>query len=180
MYNVHQMNTENIKYPYLPEGKGIIFAPGDNQFMLEAKEMARLHSTDYLQRTGAVVVKDGQIIGRGANHSVLGKFESYNKLHQKGMCVRKFFNVKSGHGYWMCPGCVTNKNHAEASAVRDALKNGFDANGADLYLWGHWWACKPCWDAMIKGGIKNVYLLENAWELFRRESDKNILGRQFS
>lgn len=180
MYNAIQMNTENIKYPYLPEGRGIKCVGIDNPFMQEAMEQAKKHSTDLLQPTGAVVVKDGKIIGKGANHSILGVFDSYNKLHKKGFCVRKLFNVKSGHGYWMCPGCVTNSNHAEATAVRDAKKHGENTEGADLYLWGHWWACKPCWDAMIKGGIKNVFLLDTAWEKFSRESDKNIIGRQFN
>jgi deoxycytidylate deaminase len=58
--------------------------------------------------------------------------------------------------------------HAEPRAVRDARKNCSDINDADLYLWGHWWCCKPCWDAMIGAGIKNVYLLDESIALFKK------------
>jgi len=175
------------KYPYIPEGKSISFVSGNNKFILEAKKVAKMSSTDRLQPTGAVVVRkntDGtefEIIGRGANHSPLGKSKLYNKLHQKGLCVRKIFKIPSGHGYWMCPGCVTNKNHAEGTAVRDAIKKfGLKkVTGSDLYLWGHWYCCKVCWDTMIKAGISNVYVLENASVLFDKNSPNNILGKQF-
>lgn len=179
MYNIREMNTENKKYPYLPAGRAILYVDAQNQFMVKAKEVARLGSTDNLQPTGAVIVKDGVVIGEGANHSLLGKFAWYNKRHQRGLCVRKFFNVPSGKGYWMCPGCVTNANHAEASAVRDAHNKGNNTNNADLYLWGHWWCCEPCWNSIIGAGVRNVYLLDTADDLFKRDSNKNILGRQF-
>ncbi len=54
--------------------------------------------------------------------------------------------------------------HAEARAVKNA---GVKAHGGDLYLWGHWWCCKPCWDAMISAGIKNVYLYTESQKLFK-------------
>jgi hypothetical protein len=38
----------------------------------------------------------------------------------------------------------------------------------DLYLWGHWWCCKLCWDKMIEVGIKNVYLMEGVDKLFKK------------
>lgn len=179
MYNVEIMNTEKPKYPYLPEGREILFAPEENIFMQEAKRAARELSTDSLQPTGAVIVKDGEIIGRGANHTWAGKNKTYNRLHQKGLCTRKIFNVPSGKGYWACPGCVTNRNHAEASAVRDAKKNEEDTEGADLYLWGHWWCCQPCWESMMGAGIKQVFVHEESASLFQRGTEGNIIGKQF-
>ena len=89
-------------------------------------------------------------------------------LHSK-YCIRRIFKVPSGQKYWLCPGCATFKQHGESSAVHDALKKHNDTQGADLYLYGHWWCCQPCWDAMIKAGIKNVYLVDNAYELFARK-----------
>lgn len=165
-----------IEYPYLPEGREILYVPEDNEFMKEAREVAKKLSTDSCQPTSAIVVKNGQIIGRGANQVPVTN-KKFQKLHRNGMCIRKKLKVKSGTKYWMCPGCSPNKNHAEPQSIDDAKKNGADTNGADLYHWGHWWCCKPCWDAMIAAGIKNVYLLEGSEKLFHPESEANILGK---
>jgi deoxycytidylate deaminase len=170
------------KQPYLPEGREIKYVDPDNGFMLQAKEAARTQSTDMLQPTGVVVVKDDEVLGSGANHSWAGKFKFFNKAHKNGLCVRKFFKIPSGKGYWTCPGCVTNKNHAEGSACRNAIKKHGKERvaGADLYLWGHWWCCQTCWNAMIDAGIRDVYLQSDAEVLFDRDSPENIIGKQFS
>ena len=168
-----------IEYPYLPEGRTILYVLESNFFMQSSMTAARDLSTDKMQSTGAVIVKDGQIISRGANQVIL-KHLRLQRLHRKGFCLRKFLKVKSGTKYWLCPACSSNKDHAEAQAVLDAQKKEADTIGADLYLWGHWWCCKPCWDAMIKAGIKNVYLLEGSDKLFNYGSQGHVIGRQFS
>lgn len=168
----------SIAYPYLPEGKTIKYVGGDNAFMRAAKEYAKEHSTDRQHPTGAVVVKDGEIIGRGANQVPL-KHPKLKEFHKKGWCVRKILKVKSGEGYWMCPGCSSPSDHGEQQAVRDALKHEKGVEGADLYLWGHWWCCEPCWNAMIDGGIKDVYLIEGSERMFDKNHGENIIGRQF-
>ncbi len=166
---------KDIQYPYLPEGVTIEHVPLTG-FMEEARKMAVETSTDLLQRTGAVIVKDGIIIGQGSNQTPLpGKF--LRELHKNGWCVRKQLKIKSGTKYWMCPGCAKNHHHGEARAVRNAIKEGKDTEGAELYLWGHWWACKPCWDSMLGAGIKKLYLLEDSDELFNPKSSRSILGK---
>jgi deoxycytidylate deaminase len=168
-----------INYPYIPEGRTILYVSEDDFFMKESIKTARQLSTDKLQSTGAVIVKDGQIVGRGANQ-VLIKSPKLQSFHQKRFCPRKLLKVKSGTKYWLCPSCSTNKDHAESQAVLDAQKNGQDTSGADLYLWGHWWCCKPCWDTMIEAGIKNVYLMEESEKLFNTGNLGNVLGKQFN
>jgi len=145
--------------PYLPKSREILYVPSDNKFMLAAKKYAEENSQDSAFKTGAVIVSDGKIIGRGANGS---------DFHEKIGCVRKFFHAPTGKFYWLCPGC-SPQNHAEQSAIKDALKNKSPqpplsrggVGGADLYLWGHWWCCQSCWEKMIEAGIRNVYLEEN-------------------
>lgn len=161
-------STQTIIYPYMPEGKDILYVPEINPFMIEARRFSLSNSTDLNHPTGAVIVKDGVILGHGANHSIF-KNKFFVKLHGKGLCVRKWLKAKSGTKYWLCPGCVTNKNHAEASAVRDAVeKHGPDkVRGSDIYLWGHWWCCKPCWDSIIAAGIINVHLQEGSNQTFK-------------
>ena len=161
--------SKKIEYPYLPEGRKILYVPADNPFMQAAKEYAREHSLDKAMPNAAVIVRNGEIIAAGANGS---------DYHDKHGCKRAKLGLPSGQGYDLCEGC-SPKNHGEATAIRNAQENGIDVEGADLYLWGHWWCCEDCWNAMIDAGIRNVYLLEDSWELFNKDSDKNIIGRQF-
>jgi len=168
----------NIEYPYLPEGREILYVLEDDSFMKEAKETARNFSTDRLHPTGAVIVKDGEIVIRVANQVFL-KHPKFQEWHQKGLCSRKFLKIKSGTKYWLCPGCAGHESHSEARGALEAKNKGMDIFDTDLYLWGHWWCCKPCWDKMISAGIKNVYLLEGSEKLFNAKHPDNILGNQF-
>ena len=155
----------NINYPYLPDGREIIQVGLENRYMSLAKVVCDSKSTDIAHPTGAVVVKDGEVIGEWANQSVL-RNKKMLELH-KSFCIRRLLKIKTGTRYWLCPGCASHKYHAESGAVSDALRKGFDTKGADLYLYGHWWCCKPCWDTMIKNGIKNVFVLKDSETLFK-------------
>ena len=159
-----------IKYPYMhPKGR-FAYVPANNEFMQAAKEKARTSSLDDVMPTGTVLVEDGKIIGRGANGS------DYHKTH---VCERVRLNIPTGQGYELCEGCHP-KNHSEPRAIEDAKRSGHDPAGADAYLWGHWWCCEACWDTLIKNGITRVYLLEDSENLFNKESDRNIVGKQFA
>jgi deoxycytidylate deaminase len=161
------METKDKKYPYLPEGRTILYVPENNKYMTMAKEYAKKYRSNLAQPGGAVVVKDGEVIGIGS----IGN----NKAHTEG-CVRVKLNMPTGQGYGLCEGC-TPKFHSEPSAIRDAKEKGNDTTDADLYLWGHWWCCEPCWDAMISAGIKNVYLMEDSEIYFNKADPKNIIGK---
>ena len=141
------------KLPYLPTGKEILTVPETDTFMKAAKMVAQTLSRDPEHPTGAVIVLEGQIIGRGANGS---------DYHAEHGCKRKELKIPTGEKYELCPGCDP-KNHAEQTALKNCTES---PKGADLYLWGHWWCCESCWGKMIQAGIKNVYLLEGASEKF--------------
>ena len=157
----------NTRYPYLPEGRTISYVPAGDPFMKEATRVRNECSTDANHSTGAVIVEKGMVIGRGANQSAI-KNKKLLERHKNGLCVRKFFHIPSGKKYWLCPGCASPRHHAESRAVQDALSRRASIAGADLYLYGHWWCCKPCWDAMIGAGIRNVYLADGADALFKK------------
>ncbi len=159
----------NIQYPYIPLNRTIEYVPKDNAFILMAKEFARNNSLDKTMPGAAVVVKDGEVIGIGANGS---------DYHEKHGCERVRQGCGSGKGYELCEGCHP-KNHSEPSAIADAQSNGFTTEGADIYLWGHWWCCESCWNVMISAGIAQVYLMEGSEVLFCKEHPDNIVGRQF-
>ena len=157
-----------IIYPEpLPEGRQIKYVPIDHPYMLLARAYALEHSLDDAVKTGSVIFKYGILLGRGANGS------DYHKTHK---CRRVELGIPTGQRYEECDGCHP-KNHSEPWAINDAFTKGHDPNGADLYLWGHWWCCTPCWNAIISAGIKNVYLVEGSEKLFNKESSENILGK---
>ena len=37
-------------------------------------------------------------------------------------------------------------------------------------MYGHWWACESCWNALIAGGVRDVYITDDAHERFSREN----------
>jgi deoxycytidylate deaminase len=163
-------NLPNWKLPYIPEGCEIFTVPVSDKFMQEAKGVCENESTDKKHSTGAVIVKDGRVLIGAANQSGFKSSFLIGK-HAEGLCVRKFFNVPSGKGYWMCPGCSKSKHHAESGAVIKAMKKYSKAEleGATVYLYGHYWCCQDCWSNMLKVGINTVYVVENAHELFGRK-----------
>jgi len=141
-------------YPYLPDDREILYVPAENPFMQAAKLVAQTESLDPDHPTGAVIVKDDQIIGTGANGST---------WHDTNGCERKRLKIPTGEGYELCEGCHP-KHHAEQTAIANC-KNPKESN---IYLWGHWWCCQSCWDTMIAADIKNVYLPAGATEMFRK------------
>jgi len=161
--------SKQISYPYIPEGKTIMYVGAENPYMTLAKEFAREHSLDEVMPGAATIVRDGLVLGKGANGS---------DYHKKQKCQRVVLGCKSGEGYELCEGCHP-KNHSEAKAIQDADNNGHNTNNGELYLWGHWWFCKSCWMKMIQAGINKVFLLENSQVLFNKEHPNNIIGRQF-
>ncbi len=141
--------------PYLPAGRELLYAEEGDRFMMEAKKAAEELSSDLGHPTGAVIVRDGEILARGANIS---------PYHEEHGCRRKELGTPTGKQYELCPGCHP-RNHAEQVAishVQEGCKN------ADLYLWGHWWCCEGCWAKMIEAGIRNVYLVTGAEEKFKK------------
>lgn len=163
------MTDEAIVYPYLPEGRAFKYVDEKNDFMKLAKRAAKVFSLDETMSGGAVIVKNGIVIGVGANGS---------DYHKKHPCQRVIMGCKTGEGYELCEGCHP-KNHSEPKALSNAISRGWGPNGADLYLWGHWWCCKWCWDVMIDAGIENVYLLNGSEVLFNKNHPYNIVGKQF-
>lgn len=69
--------------------------------------------------------------------------------------------------YDKCPGCRHDR-HSERSAVHKALRDGMDLKDAEIYLYGQWWVCEPCAQRAVTAGVRTIYLLPNARELFDR------------
>lgn len=131
------------------------YVAASHPFMQEAyKEACR--SGCGSRQIGAVIVKEGIIIAHGHN----------GRDRKSEQCPRVEQNLPSGIGYEMCPHCV-EENHVEADAIRNARLEGVDTAGGEIYIFGHWWACEPCWGKIRAAGIKKIYLVEGAAEIFQ-------------
>ena len=146
-----------IEYPYIPKNQVIQYVSLNNPFMQAAKEMAD-KSGCVKQPTGAVIVLNIQIIGRGSN---AGK--------KQNVCPH--WDSPTGENYGPCKNICRQNGHAETEAI---LSSKYLTKDANLYLYGHWWCCRPCWEAIIKAGIRNVYLLKNSHKLFNPEINTDM------
>lgn len=150
----------DVEYPYLPEGRQFKFVGEDNDFMKEARVARETLAGDPSYPVGIVMVKDGQIVARAGN--------GYNQGRQTHVCPRLVLECPSGTGYDLCDLHVS-AGHSEPMVVKEAQKAGIDTKGADVYMYGHWWCCEPCWKSMLDAGVRDVYLLENAHQEFARD-----------
>jgi deoxycytidylate deaminase len=149
-----------IKYPYLPPDRELKYATHDDPFMIEASRARDVLSGDPSYPVGIVMVKDGEIVARAGN--------GFNRGKQIHVCPRIVLESPTGTGYELCD-LHNAPGHAEQQAIAEARRLGIDPAGCDLYLYGHWWACEPCWNAMIAAGIRDVYLVDDAHERFSRD-----------
>ncbi len=162
--------SNDTPFPYLPENREIFTVEESDVFMEEAL-LEREKSLDKLIPIGIVAVKDSKVIGRSTNKPGYTN-KHLIEWHKKFLCVRRWFKAKTGTKYWLCPGCATSKDHGESRLVKEFEKEGkvSELNGADVYMAGHWWCCKPCWDNMLRAGIKHVYIMEGAKEKFDKRT----------
>lgn len=173
-----QSSQRNIKYPYLPEGKSIEYVDELNKYMMRAKEIAKASNNQSFP-IGSVIVCDDQILAEASNKTPISN--TFLKNFHKKHCIRRILGIPSGQKYWLCPGCASYENHSEYRATV-ILHNKFSQKtnqNCDLYLWGHWWCCKSCWDKMLEAGIRKVFLLKESEILFNINNSKNIMNKQF-
>lgn len=147
-------------YPYMPEGRNLKYVPHDHAFMIEAAKARAERSGDSLFPVGIVLVRDSVMVASAGNGFNRGPGESH-------VCPRILAGCKSGEGYDLCHLHDTD-GHAEPMLMAVAQAAGIETEGADVYMYGHWWCCEPCWKAMIDAGIRDVYVSEDAHDRFSR------------
>ena len=150
----------------------------DKNGFLHSGDLGVMDENGYFRVTGRIkemIIRGGENVYPREIENFLYKMDEIESVEVAGIPSPKYgeeiaayIKIKTGKKYWICPGCADYRFHAESGAVRNAIENGHDTAGADLYLYGHWWCCKNCWDTMIKEKIKNVYLVKNAFDKFRK------------
>lgn len=150
------MYTSPKPYPFLPVEGSIAYVPVHDPFMQQAKKVSETRARGCNWCVGCVFVRDGAVLTSAGNNE--------DSVQQPIFCARRAIGCKTGEGYDLCGLC--SGPHAEATAVLRAQEQGISLAGADAYLYGHWWCCAPCWNAMIGAGVTRVFLVEQATELF--------------
>jgi dCMP deaminase len=116
----------------------------DEYFMMLAK-LAASRSTCLSRPTGAVVVKDKQVVTTGYNGSLPGQAHCMDE----GVCFRRSLKWPEAMKYDMC-----RSAHAEANAVSLAAKKGVSIEGATIYCTLE--PCITCAKLIVMSGITRV------------------------
>jgi len=112
------------------------------------------------KQIGAVVVKNDKIIGVGHN----GNSKNIPPCSVIG-CAKEYFKFRPGLRNELCTGIC-----AEQRAIIDAIKNGHNLKGAELY--STYSPCVSCSRYMIEFGIKKVYYKKEYSDAFARQIQK--------
>jgi deoxycytidylate deaminase len=143
------------------------YIPSDNKFIQAAKSAAIKHSLTSVFPIGIIAVKNNFIIAEAGNGNGYHEKNMNTEGHIKG-CVRRYIShqkelvgeekLTSGEGFELCPGCST-EFHAEANLFR--YNKNVDFKDSDIYMFGHFWCCEPCWNKILSAGVSKVYLPED-------------------
>ncbi len=119
--------------------------------MLIAK-LVSTRSTCNSRPTGAVLVKDKQILATGYNGSMPGAPHCSDQVMPDGSpyCHRRALNIADVDKYNYC-----RASHAEANAIAQAARYGVAIKGATLYVTLQ--PCFVCLKLLATAQIKRVY-----------------------
>lgn len=131
----------------------------DEYFMMLAK-LAASRSTCVSRPTGAVIVRDRQILATGYNGSLPGQ----DHCIDTGECFRRSLEWPEAMKYDMC-----RSAHAEANAIALAAKKGFPVEGTTIYCTLE--PCLTCAKLIVMSGIRRV-VYEYAYESPIPERDR--------
>jgi dCMP deaminase len=129
----------------------------DEYFMLIAK-LVSTRSTCNSRPTGAVLVKDKQLLATGYNGSMPGAPHCLDQVMPDGSpyCHRRAMKVPDADKYNYC-----RASHAEANAIAQAARYGVAIKGASLYVTLQ--PCFVCVKLLATAQIERVYY-EQAYE----------------
>jgi deoxycytidylate deaminase len=150
----------DIKYPYMPADRHLKYVPADHPFMREAAKAREELAGDPLWPVGIVAVRDGKVVARAGN--------GFNQGHQgEHICPRIMKGCKTGEGYELCA-LHDPPGHSEPQLVKACREAGIETQGLDAYMYGHWWACEPCWKSLIDAGFRDLYVTDDAHDRFSK------------
>jgi dCMP deaminase len=102
------------------------YRPSKERYYLEIAKQISQRSNCLAVKIGCIIVKDDQIISTG----YVGAPRKTKDCFERGECIRRKLNIKSGTHYEMC-----RSVHAEQNAIINAARNSTSILGADMYLY---------------------------------------------
>jgi dCMP deaminase len=111
--------------------------PSWNEYFMLIAKLVSTRSTCNSRPTGAVLVKDKQILATGYNGSMPGAPHCLGQLMPDGSpyCQRRALDIADVDKYNFC-----RASHAEANAIAQAARHGVPIKGATLYV-----TLEPCY-----------------------------------
>jgi dCMP deaminase len=143
----------------------------DEYFMLIAK-LVSTRSTCNSRPTGAVLVKDKQILATGYNGSMPGAAHCIDREMPDGSpyCHRRALKVPDRDKYNYCLA-----SHAEANAIAQAARHGVAVKGATLYVTLE--PCYICLKLLATAQIEKIYF-ELAYGSFGRKRSRDTFWKR--
>jgi dCMP deaminase len=111
--------------------------PSWNEYFMLIAKLVSTRSTCNSRPTGAVLVKDKQILATGYNGSMPGAPHCLGQFMSDGSpyCQRRALHIADVDKYNFC-----RASHAEANAIAQAARHGVPIKGASLYV-----TLEPCY-----------------------------------
>jgi dCMP deaminase len=128
--------------------------------MLSAAQAESFKSTNIWRRVGAVLAKDGQVIGIASNQHRPSAFSPWLDGDVRA-------NFGRGVGVEM-----STDQHAESCVIANAAKQGVALEGADLYVTT--FPCPPCAMLIAYSGIKRLFFAQG----YAMLDGKRVLNKQ--
>lgn len=115
----------------------------DRVYMDMAYEQAE-KSTCLRAKVGAVLVKDGLVVGQGYNN-VTGGVKDCTEVG----CIRDIMNIPHGQRREVCRAIC-----AEQLAISEAARNGVSLDGSTAYITTY--PCHICSKLLVSSGVKEI------------------------
>jgi len=139
--------------------------PNWNEYFLVIAKIVSTRSTCNSRPTGAVIVKDKQILSTGYNGSMPGASHCSDDITKDGtpFCYRRFIDAPEDDKYNYC-----RSSHAEANAISRAARLGIALDGSTLFVTLA--PCYVCLKQLANAGVKHIYY-EHFYESTNKERD---------
>lgn len=140
--------------------------PDWNEYFMSIAKIISTRSTCNSRPTGAVIVREKQILATGYNGSMPGAPHCTDQVDEAGkpFCFRRFAKVPEHDKYNYC-----RSSHAEANAIAQAARLGISLEGSTLYVTLA--PCYVCLKLLATARVKHIYY-EYEYESVDRDRDE--------
>lgn len=134
----------------------MIKRPDKDEYYLNIAKVVSNRSTCLKMLTGAIIVKEDQIIATG----YVGSPRNTKSSIDHNFCLREKLNIPSGSKYELC-----RSVHAEQNAIINAARAGVSLLGGDMYIYGesrktkktiNAFPCFICKKMIINAGLNRI------------------------